>query len=201
VDWRGCDKKGANLTDANLHYANLEDANPRSATQKNTILQGAKLGKADLGGADLWGADLRVANLQGADLRGAILLFAHLEYASLEGARLEGANLEAPLWRLPRGQTTATLDVKGFPFKATGRQPIELGWRAAFPEWQPADEKGNGAQLLPPMRDGEPARLHDQIVETKETKPPPRYSEGTLIEAMQNAWQFVDDEILRDRLQ
>ena len=97
-------------------------------------------------------------------------------------------------------QTTATLDVKGFPFKATGRQPIELGWRAAFPEWQPADEKGDGAQLLPPMRDGEPARLHDPIVETKETKPPPRYSEGTLIEAMQNAWRFVDDDILRDRL-
>src|SRR5262249_58324683 len=27
-----------------------------------------------------------------------------------------------------------------------------------------------------------------------------RYSEGTLIEAMQNAWRFVDDEVLRDRL-
>jgi len=97
-------------------------------------------------------------------------------------------------------QTTATLDVKGFPFKATGRQPLELGWRAAFPEWQPADEKGDGGQLLPAMRDGEPARLRDPEVETKETKPPPRYSEGTLIEAMQNAWRFVDDEVLRDRL-
>jgi DNA topoisomerase-3 len=97
-------------------------------------------------------------------------------------------------------QTTATLDVKGFPFKATGRQPLELGWRAAFPEWQPADEKGDGGQLLPAMRDGEPARLRDPEVETKETKPPPRYSEGTLIEAMQNAWRFVDDELLRDRL-
>ena len=97
-------------------------------------------------------------------------------------------------------QTTATLDVAGFPFKATGRQPIELGWRAAFPEWQPVDEKGDGAALLPSLRNGEPARLHDPIVETKETKPPPRYNEGTLIEAMQNAWRFVDDEVLRDRL-
>ena len=97
-------------------------------------------------------------------------------------------------------QTTATLDVKGFPFKATGRQPIDLGWRAAFPEWQPSDEKGDGGQLLPAMRDGETARLHDPAVETKETKPPPRYNEGTLIEAMQNAWRFVDDEALRDRL-
>ena len=97
-------------------------------------------------------------------------------------------------------QTTATLDVKGFPFKATGRQPIDLGWRAAFPEWQPADEKGDGGQLLPAMRDGETARLHNPTVETKETKPPPRYNEGTLIEAMQNAWRFVEDEVLRDRL-
>src|SRR5271154_568947 len=37
-------------------------------------------------------------------------------------------------------QTTATLDVRGFEFRAAGRQPIDLGWRAAFPEWQPADE-------------------------------------------------------------
>jgi DNA topoisomerase-3 len=102
-------------------------------------------------------------------------------------------------------QTTATLDVRGvdgqgFEFRATGRQPIDLGWRAAFPEWQPADEKGDGAQLLPALRDGEPARLQDAKIEDKETRPPPRYNEGTLIEAMQNAWRFVDDEVLRERL-
>jgi DNA topoisomerase-3 len=112
-------------------------------------------------------------------------------------------------------QTTATLDVqgfhdqgfddqgiddRGFEFRASGRQPIDLGWRAAFPEWQPADEKGGEAQLLPPLRDGEPARLKDAKIEDKETRPPPRYNEGTLVEAMQNAWRFVDDEVLRERL-
>jgi DNA topoisomerase III len=97
-------------------------------------------------------------------------------------------------------QTTATLDVHGFEFRAAGRQPIDLGWRAAFPEWQPADEKGDEAQLLPPLRDGETAQLQDPKTESKETRPPPRYNEGTLIEAMQNAWRFVDDEVLRDRL-
>ncbi|MDB5649548.1 MAG: topoisomerase, partial [Hyphomicrobiales bacterium] len=97
-------------------------------------------------------------------------------------------------------QTTATLDVGGFPFKATGRQPIDLGWRAAFPEWQPADEKGDDAQLLPAMRNGETAQLQNPTIEDKETRPPPRYNEGTLIDAMQNAWRFVDDEVLRDRL-
>ena len=97
-------------------------------------------------------------------------------------------------------QTTATLDVRGFEFRAAGRQPIDLGWRAAFPEWQPADEKSDEAQLLPPLRNGETAQLHDPKIEEKETRPPPRYNEGTLIEAMQNAWRFVDDEVLRDRL-
>ena len=97
-------------------------------------------------------------------------------------------------------QTTASLDVGGFPFKATGRQPIDLGWRAAFPDWKPAEEKGDDAHLLPVMRDGEIAQLERPTIENKETRPPPRYNEGTLIEAMQNAWRFVDDEVLRDRL-
>src|SRR5438445_10546543 len=97
-------------------------------------------------------------------------------------------------------QTTATLDVRGFAFRAVGRQPIDLGWRAAFPGWQPADEKGDEAQLLPPLRNGEIARLGNPTIEDKETRPPPRYNEGTLIEAMQNAWRFVDDEVLRERL-
>lgn len=96
--------------------------------------------------------------------------------------------------------TTATLAVSGFPFKAMGRQHIDLGWRAAFPEWQPTDEKGDDAQLLPLMRNGETARLLNPAIEDKETRPPPRYNEGTLIEAMQQAWRFVDDEVLRNRL-
>ena len=97
-------------------------------------------------------------------------------------------------------QTTVTLDVRGFAFRAAGRQPIEAGWRDAFPDWRPAEEKGEEAQALPVLRDGETARLCDPEIEDKETRPPPRYKEGTLIEAMQNAWRFVEDEALRDRL-
>ena len=36
-------------------------------------------------------------------------------------------------------QTTALLDVQEHAFSAVGRQPIELGWRTAFPEWTPAE--------------------------------------------------------------
>ena len=68
-------------------------------------------------------------------------------------------------------QTTATLDVLGFAFRAAGRQPIDLGWRAAFPDWQPANEKGDDAQLLPALRDGEIAQLQNPTIEDKETRP------------------------------
>jgi DNA topoisomerase-3 len=67
------------------------------------------------------------------------------------------------------------------------------------PDWQPADEKGDDAQLLPALRNGEIARLENPTIEDKETRPPPRYNECTLIEAMQNAWRFVDDDFLRER--
>src|SRR4029077_14556182 len=62
------------------------------------------------------------------------------------------------------------------------------------------DEKSDDAQLLPALRNGEIARLENPTIEDKETRPPPRYNEGTLIEAMQNAWRFVDDDALRERL-
>ena len=97
-------------------------------------------------------------------------------------------------------QTTATLDVHGHAFRAVGRQPIEPGWRAAFPDWRPAEERGEDAQPLPALRHGEIAGLSDAAVEDKETRPPPRYNEGTLVEAMQNAWRFVEDPALRERL-
>ena len=97
-------------------------------------------------------------------------------------------------------QTTVTLDVRGFEFRAAGRQPIEPGWRDAFLDWRPAEERGEAVQALPVLRDKEAARLGDPEIEDKETRAPPRYKEGTLIEAMQNAWRFVEDKVLRDRL-
>ena len=97
-------------------------------------------------------------------------------------------------------QTVALLAVPDAPFRATGRQPLDLGWRAAFPDWVPTSEKSDDVQVLPMMTNGEAATLRDPKVEGKETRPPPRYNEGSLIEAMQNAWRFVEDAPLRERL-
>ena len=53
---------------------------------------------------------------------------------------------------------------------------------------------------LPSMTNGEMATLTDPRVRICTTQPPPRYNEGTLIDAMQNAWRFVEDPTLKERL-
>jgi hypothetical protein len=63
---------------------------------------------------------------------------------------------------------------------------VAVRWLNRTASWKPADEKGDEAQLLPPLHNGETAQLHDPKIEDKETRPPPRYNEGTLIEAMQS---------------
>ena len=101
-------------------------------------------------------------------------------------------------------QTTALLDVQGHAFRAVGRQPIEVGWRAAFGEENENDsrdgEENDERQTLPTLRDCESVKLREPKVEAKETKAPPRYNEGTLIDAMANAWRFVENPEHRERL-
>ncbi|AWK90029.1 DNA topoisomerase [Azospirillum thermophilum] len=102
-------------------------------------------------------------------------------------------------------QTTVVMPVpvegRPLPFRAVGRIPLLLGWKAAFGSADSDSGKEEEAeQTLPPLTDGEPAALSDARVEARRTQAPPRYNEGTLVDAMQNAWRFVEDPALRDRL-
>ena len=84
-------------------------------------------------------------------------------------------------------------------FRAVGRIPLRLGWKAVYQAVDPESEV-EAEQTLPSLSDGENAILSDARVEAKRTQPPPRYNEGTLVDAMQNAWRFVEDPALRERL-
>ncbi len=84
-------------------------------------------------------------------------------------------------------------------FRAVGRVPLRLGWKAVYQASEP-DAEVETEQTLPHLNDGDEASLSEARVEAKRTQPPARYSEGTLVDAMQNAWRFVDDPALRDRL-
>jgi DNA topoisomerase III len=94
-------------------------------------------------------------------------------------------------------------------FRAVGRIPLVQGWKAAFGSAEPEPEKSgkdakkgddDAEQLLPNLSDGQSATLTRPKVQAKVTIPPARYNEGTLVDAMQNAWRFVKDEALRERL-
>ncbi len=96
-------------------------------------------------------------------------------------------------------------------FRAVGRIPLKQGWKVAFGATEPEPETKRDAardldadndtdQTLPPLENGQRATLSKPRVQAKKTQPPPRYNEGTLVDAMQNAWRFVKDEALRERL-
>jgi DNA topoisomerase-3 len=107
-------------------------------------------------------------------------------------------------------QTVATMRVplpgaEAVEFRAVGRIPLKLGWKAVYGATEPEPEKSKDGdteaeQTLPQLANGERATLTDPRVDAKKTQPPPRYNEGTLVDAMQNAWRFVTDDALRERL-
>lgn len=81
----------------------------------------------------------------------------------------------------------------GHTWKATGRRTLSKGWKSVFTD----DEDGTGAAenggRLPKVANGDPVSCVDAKVEAKQTVPPKRYTDGTLIECMSNIYRFVDD--------
>jgi DNA topoisomerase III len=101
-------------------------------------------------------------------------------------------------------QTAVTMQVpvppgEGAEFRAVGRIPLAQGWKAVYGASEP-DAVDEIEQTLPPLADGEMAQLTEPRIDEKRTQAPPRYNEGTLIDAMQNAWRFVEIPAVRERL-
>lgn len=101
-------------------------------------------------------------------------------------------------------QTKVWVDVRAaevapgkFTFSVTGSVPVYAGWKEIFED---KSDDGEEETKLPPLKNGEPVTGQETEVLVKMTKPPPRYTEGSLIEAMQEAWKFVDDPAERERL-
>ncbi len=99
--------------------------------------------------------------------------------------------------------TTVAIKVPGkneeiLTYKVTGNIPKEPGWRSVFTDVM--EKKEEHAGELPPVQDGDQACLSPVEIDTKKTKAPSRFNEGSLIDAMQNAWRFVADKNLQERL-
>ena len=100
-------------------------------------------------------------------------------------------------------RTTISTELDGLLFRTGGTIIDEMGWKAV---WSGQDDPTESAKkdedqaILPPVRNGEKARSLDVEVQTKTTKPPPHYTEGTLLKAMLNAGSKDQDAEVRDLL-
>lgn len=84
-------------------------------------------------------------------------------------------------------------------FSAKGRRYTDDGWRKAFALVRDDDESEAPA-TLPNLVKGASLKLASVGVDAVRTKPPKRFTDGTLISAMKNIHQFVKDPEFRRRL-
>jgi DNA topoisomerase-3 len=89
-------------------------------------------------------------------------------------------------------------------FKTEGKILTAPGWLAVYGrdaadsvDGNPGDSKD---KTLPAVAMGEKASTRDATLHAEQTKPPPRYTEATLLSAMETAGKLIDDEELADAM-
>jgi DNA topoisomerase-3 len=102
-------------------------------------------------------------------------------------------------------RTTVVTEVEGERFRTRGKITLEAGWRGVYgvqaDAEKPQDEEGEGEGVeLPELVQGQRVRCVEAEAEAKETKPPPRYTEATLLSAMETAGKLIDDDELREAM-
>jgi DNA topoisomerase-3 len=92
--------------------------------------------------------------------------------------------------------TSVIGEVAEVPFKTTGKEIINKGWRVVF-ESDSSKEESNEQPTLPTFVKGEKGPHEPSFLE-KETKPPRNFTEATLLRAMETAGKQVDDDEMRE---
>jgi DNA topoisomerase-3 len=91
--------------------------------------------------------------------------------------------------------TTRITRVEGEPFKSEGRVMVKPGWLAIYGRDVEKDDA-----LMVAIADGEKVATTAVEVKANQTKPPARYSEATLLSAMEGAGKLIEDEELREAM-
>jgi DNA topoisomerase III len=101
-------------------------------------------------------------------------------------------------------RTRVETTVREHVFRTSGRVLLEAGWKGVYGEEadspdRPEDDSG-GDQRLPRLEQGE--RVDTRSVESlrKETQPPRRYTEASLLAAMETAGKAIEDLELREAM-
>jgi DNA topoisomerase III len=100
-------------------------------------------------------------------------------------------------------RTTVITVVEEERFRTRGKVTLEAGWRGVYgvepdQERQSEDESEGGE--IPVLQEGQTVRCIAAEIEDKMTRPPPRYTEATLLSAMETAGKLIDDEELREAM-
>jgi DNA topoisomerase III len=88
-------------------------------------------------------------------------------------------------------------------FRTSGRRLVEPGWRAVYgdqPEGERADDDSGGDQLLPKLEQGEQVETRSVELLRKETQPPRRFSDASLLGAMETAGKEIEDAEVREAM-
>jgi DNA topoisomerase III len=92
--------------------------------------------------------------------------------------------------------TTRITRVEGEPFKSEGKIMMNAGWFEIYGKEAETDD----APALVPVAAKETPRVNNVTAAALQTKPPARFSEATLLSAMEGAGKLVEDEELRDAM-
>ena len=92
--------------------------------------------------------------------------------------------------------TTRITRVEKEPFKSEGKIMVQAGWLQIYGKEAQTDD----TPALVPIVGKETPRADDVRVEALQTKPPARFSEATLLSAMEGAGKLIDDEELREAM-
>jgi DNA topoisomerase-3 len=96
--------------------------------------------------------------------------------------------------------TTRISQVQGHHFKSVGKVLVNPGWQAIW--GKEAEKEGDeNAKMLVAVKPGEMVRTESAEAKGLKTRPPARYSEATLLGAMEGAGKLVDDDELREAMQ
>ena len=93
-------------------------------------------------------------------------------------------------------ETSRITRVEGEPFKSAGKVLVSPGWLTVYGKESDSDETPS----LAPVKPGETVKTSAVEVKENVTKPPARYSEATLLSAMEGAGKLVDDDELREAM-
>lgn len=96
--------------------------------------------------------------------------------------------------------TKVTTKIGNEDFIAKGKVELELGWKVVYKSDHKQEKKDEEQQELPLLKENETVNIQQLETPEKQTKPPRRYTEATLLAAMENAGKLVDDSDLADSL-